>query len=78
MIQSSTGKNTGNLKWDKDKGEDIIPVIVSSTCVTSCSPERGIEQAGKTDVSLGVDQEAMALRIYENELARTHLRELAL
>ena len=49
----------------------VVLFIVLSACVTSCSPERKIEQAGKTNVSLGVDQETVTLRIYENELART-------
>jgi len=52
-------------------GFSVVLFIVLSACVTSCSPEREIEQAGKTNVSLGVNQETVTLRIYENELART-------
>jgi len=46
-------------------------VLILSAWVTSCSPKRGVEQRGRTNASLGVNEEAANVNIYENELART-------
>ena len=46
-------------------------VLILSALVTSCSPKRGIEQHGRTNVGLGVNEETANIYIYENKLART-------
>jgi len=46
-------------------------VLILSAWVTSCSPKRAVEQRGRTSASLGINEEAVSINIYENELART-------
>jgi len=46
-------------------------VLILSVWVTSCSPRREIDQHGRTNTSLGVNEETADIYIYENELART-------
>ena len=48
-----------------------VLLVGLSACMSSCSPEKEIQQDAGASVRLGSDQNASALDIYQNELART-------
>lgn len=52
-------------------GFRVVLVMVLSTCMSSCTSEKPIEQDGRANVRFGSDRETSTLDIYENELART-------
>jgi hypothetical protein len=49
----------------------VVLLVGLSACMSSCSPEKEIQQDAGANVRLGYDQDGSTLHIYQNKLART-------